>query len=889
MTITGTDLSTATAVSFNGTAATSFLANTNTQITAVVGGGTSTGPITVTTLGGSATSATSFTAVTITSFSPTSGGTGTPVTITGVNLTGATAVAFNGTAASAFTVNSSTQITATVAAGTTSGPISVTTPLGIATSTTNFVASPGTYATSPPSWIQHGNTNTLHQFGAAVTGPDGRVYLFGSDSSPYNSAEVFNPNTNAWTVLPNMPTGRGELAAALGADGRIYVMGGQRGAGALSVVEVYDPRLNTWSTAASMPTALADLAAAAGSDGRIYAIGGSYSNQVYAYNLSTNTWTAVASMSHSRYGPAATVGPDGRIDVMGGYDNYQNNSVEAYNIASNTWSPVTSLGSPHQGSGAATGPDGRVYIVGGQDGPDVEVYDLVTQSWAVLSPLPNNNSQAVTAAVTGDGRIVAVNYYSNFDGTYLYGPSVTLTPSTGFAASSFTLSGSNFATNAGVRVFWGNLVTGTPLGTATTDGSGNLATQTYAVPGTLSGTVQLTVIDDRSFYPALPSYTAGKITATSGGSQSGTVGTQLLSPLVVTAVDVNNNSISGLVITFVSALGGTFGGTLSTTQVTTNASGQASALYTLGPTAGANTVLVYANGFANPVTFAPTGNPGTASTLAFTLQQPTATQVGSVIAPSVEASVVDQFGNVVTQTGWTISVALSGPSSGDGAVLGGTTTVGPTAGATATFSSLTVSERGQYTLTASTPGLTSGASSTFLVVPASATPTWVHEPNTPNNHYYGVTVTGADGRVYSIGGNNAPNAADVYDPVANSWSSLPNIPTGRMYRPAGALGPDGRIYVMGGENTSSQAISTVEAYDPTTNSWSAVASMPTINDLLAGATGSDGRIDVMEASTLSTTHTPTTRRPTRGPRLRRCPLEPITTRPPPVPTGRRFI
>jgi hypothetical protein len=76
-------------------------------------------------------------APTLTSFSPTSGGATTSVTITGTNFTDATAVNFGGTAASSFTVDSATQITAVVGSGST-GKVSVTTPGGTATSTSDF-------------------------------------------------------------------------------------------------------------------------------------------------------------------------------------------------------------------------------------------------------------------------------------------------------------------------------------------------------------------------------------------------------------------------------------------------------------------------------------------------------------------------------------------------------------------------------------------------------------------------------------------------------------------------------------------------------------------------------------------------------------------------------
>jgi RHS repeat-associated protein len=142
VTITGTNFTGATATKFNGTSATSFTVNSSTQITATVPTGATTGTISVTTPYGTATTSTSFTvnvpAPTITTFSPTSGTPGTSVTITGTNFTGATAVAFHGTAAASFTVNSATQITATVPNGATTGTITVTTPGGTATSSTSF-------------------------------------------------------------------------------------------------------------------------------------------------------------------------------------------------------------------------------------------------------------------------------------------------------------------------------------------------------------------------------------------------------------------------------------------------------------------------------------------------------------------------------------------------------------------------------------------------------------------------------------------------------------------------------------------------------------------------------------------------------------------------------
>jgi len=107
----------------------------------VVPAAATTGAISVTTPAGTATSSGTFTVnappPTITSFQPASGPVGSSVVVTGTNFTGATAVAFNGTATT-YTVNSDTQVTAVVPTNATSGPITVTTPSGTATSAIGF-------------------------------------------------------------------------------------------------------------------------------------------------------------------------------------------------------------------------------------------------------------------------------------------------------------------------------------------------------------------------------------------------------------------------------------------------------------------------------------------------------------------------------------------------------------------------------------------------------------------------------------------------------------------------------------------------------------------------------------------------------------------------------
>ena len=143
VTITGTGFTGATAVSFGGTPAASFMVNSATQIIAISPAhAAGTVDITVTTPSGTSavSAADQFTfinvnvAPVVSGVSPNVGSTagGTTVIITGSNFTGATAVSFGGgNPAASFTVNSATQITA-ISPPHTPGTVDilVTTPAG---------------------------------------------------------------------------------------------------------------------------------------------------------------------------------------------------------------------------------------------------------------------------------------------------------------------------------------------------------------------------------------------------------------------------------------------------------------------------------------------------------------------------------------------------------------------------------------------------------------------------------------------------------------------------------------------------------------------------------------------------------------------------------------
>jgi uncharacterized repeat protein (TIGR03803 family) len=134
----GQGFNTATGVTFGSTAAT-YTVNSATYIVAKPAAGSTTAQITVKEPSGNLLSPVKFKIVpTITTFSPATGPVGTAVTITGMSLSQTSAVKFGGIAATAFTVNSNTQVTATVPTGAITGKVSVTSPGGGASSATAF-------------------------------------------------------------------------------------------------------------------------------------------------------------------------------------------------------------------------------------------------------------------------------------------------------------------------------------------------------------------------------------------------------------------------------------------------------------------------------------------------------------------------------------------------------------------------------------------------------------------------------------------------------------------------------------------------------------------------------------------------------------------------------
>jgi large repetitive protein len=136
---------------------------------------------------------------TINSFSPSTGPVGTSVTINGTNLTGANWVKFNGVMAT-IPSNTATQIGTEVPTGATTGPITVKTASGTATSATNFTvtttsAAPTISSFSPSS----GSVGTS----VTINGTN----LTGATWVKFNGVMATITSNTATQIVAKVPTG----------------------------------------------------------------------------------------------------------------------------------------------------------------------------------------------------------------------------------------------------------------------------------------------------------------------------------------------------------------------------------------------------------------------------------------------------------------------------------------------------------------------------------------------------------------------------------------------------------------------------------------------------------------------------------------------------------
>lgn len=157
----------------------------------------------------------------------------------------------------------------------------------------------------------------------------GRLYWIGGGEAPDASAFCarYSATTDSWSALAPLPLAVRDACACYDGAGRILVLGGVPAGNTepTAEVQVYDIAAGTWSTsvAPNLPTPIRGARAVLGADLRIYLLGGLDSNgtvrsAVEVLDPTTNSWTAGPALASPRHEFAAVLGLDDFIYAIGG-------------------------------------------------------------------------------------------------------------------------------------------------------------------------------------------------------------------------------------------------------------------------------------------------------------------------------------------------------------------------------------------------------------------------------------------------------------------------------------------------------------------------------------------------------------------------------------------
>lgn len=223
----------------------------------------------------------------------------------------------------------------------------------------------------------------------------GKFYLTGGG----REQKAYDPQTNSWRQVAPLPSAVDHVQAVELA-GLIYYVGGLVPAylaQSVDTVYIYHPATDTFSTGAPIPRGRG-AGGVAVYQGKIYYAGGISKGASVpwfdVYDPATNTWASLPDLPKARDHFHSVV-KDGRMYVVAGRQRFADSPVAAtwrYDFATGAWStnlaPIPSVRSGY--ADALVGEE--IVVIGGETGTTattaVEAYNIRTDTWRLLTPLP---------------------------------------------------------------------------------------------------------------------------------------------------------------------------------------------------------------------------------------------------------------------------------------------------------------------------------------------------------------------------------------------------------------------------------------------------------------------------------------------------------------------
>ena len=188
----------------------------------------------------------------------------------------------------------------------------------------------------------------------------GRIYYIGGMTHwPHESVgtvHVYDTRTNTFSAGAPMPAGRDRGAGGIAvAGGRIYLAGGVHDGTTVPWFDVYDPSTDSWSRLPDLPQRR-DHFHAAVVGGKFWAIGGRVSSSAtrvghnQAFDLATGRWTTgLAPLPTLRAGFAVAVFGSEIVVIGGEGGGATYDEAEAYDTATDRWRSLTPMPTARHG------------------------------------------------------------------------------------------------------------------------------------------------------------------------------------------------------------------------------------------------------------------------------------------------------------------------------------------------------------------------------------------------------------------------------------------------------------------------------------------------------------------------------------------------------------
>jgi N-acetylneuraminic acid mutarotase len=264
---------------------------------------------------------------------------------------------------------------------------------------------------APMNMFRADHTATLLQNGKVLVAGG-----FDAGVSYTNTAELYDPVAGTWTPTGPLAQARTRHSATLLANGRVLIAGGTGPSGNLTSSEIYYPNSGLFSGTGPLNVTRSSHVAVRLTNGKVLAAGGRPTTSAELFDPQTGAWTFTGSMNNVHYfGHTATLLRNGRVLVAGGTgpggSPDETSAAEIYRPSTSTWISTTALPVPRVSHTATLLPNGNVLVAGGYTGTTdadalhTQVYKVTSGTWEFNGDLTEPR-HGHTATLMPDARVL---------------------------------------------------------------------------------------------------------------------------------------------------------------------------------------------------------------------------------------------------------------------------------------------------------------------------------------------------------------------------------------------------------------------------------------------------------------------------------------------------